>query len=437
MGKIEIKTERGLFGLGEEKEVIYEDEKKIGEIKQETTWCGEKIKNTYGEDGQKVSETRREEGWWGRSIEVTRDNHGQVIREKTHAPEGIIIRNYDAQKNLETITTHEKRILLDDRDVTKDNIGNIICITQHETDWLGRPIDVVYDANGNKISEVRAYDLRNNRTKIRHKQIPKKPTEGNQERTSFGNEQQDIGNPGQICYADRDEKDYGIREKSGRKSLDRKTSQKIERINAYAFNWDTPEESIKSIGIESELEIILLFKDSENSLVKIAAINKLGVKHNNTLRFSSVYDDSPLVRTIARKRLQELDLRIPLKKEFMPDYDLGITSKFHLRFLEIKSRCEENPDKKRKAEERLDEYFNGPKPPKTPPNNLLLKYQCSRCNHNWADTGFKETEESDCLFKCSEWETLHFILKLQRVWDYLINKKELFGKGKLIKSEKM
>ena len=113
MGKIEIKTERGLFGLGEEKEVIYEDEKKIGEIKQETTWCGEKIKNTYGEDGQKVSETRREEGWWGRSIEVTRDNHGQVIREKTHAPEGIIIRNYDAQKNLETITTHEKRILLD------------------------------------------------------------------------------------------------------------------------------------------------------------------------------------------------------------------------------------------------------------------------------------------------------------------------------------
>ena len=53
----EIKKEQGLldalFGIPE-KEIIYEDGRKIGEVRQETTLLGDRIERVYDAEGNKV-----------------------------------------------------------------------------------------------------------------------------------------------------------------------------------------------------------------------------------------------------------------------------------------------------------------------------------------------------------------------------------------------
>jgi hypothetical protein len=93
--------------LGQEKEVIYEDGKKTGEIREETTWTGTKVKREYDTEGKRVSEIRREKDWLGNDIDRTYNNDGKRISE-----------------------------------------------TRHETDWLGNPVDRIYDNDGKLIAET-------------------------------------------------------------------------------------------------------------------------------------------------------------------------------------------------------------------------------------------------------------------------------------------
>lgn len=65
--------------LGREKDIIYNDGKKVGETRHETTFWGNPIDRTYDKDGNRVSETRHETTLFGTSKEVTRDTEGNKI----------------------------------------------------------------------------------------------------------------------------------------------------------------------------------------------------------------------------------------------------------------------------------------------------------------------------------------------------------------------
>ena len=82
MGNKETKTEE-FFNWDklslDKKEVHYEDGKKVGETKHETTWTGKPIDKTYDSKGDKVSETRYEETLFSGTVGKTRDTEGNLI----------------------------------------------------------------------------------------------------------------------------------------------------------------------------------------------------------------------------------------------------------------------------------------------------------------------------------------------------------------------
>jgi hypothetical protein len=57
--------------LGNEKEVIYEDGEKTGEIHNEETLFGAPVKREYDNEGRRVSETRHEHTFGGTPVERT------------------------------------------------------------------------------------------------------------------------------------------------------------------------------------------------------------------------------------------------------------------------------------------------------------------------------------------------------------------------------
>lgn len=70
---------------GDEKEVIYEDNHRVGEIRTEETWggFGPTVQRTYDTDGERISETRSEETWggFGPTVQRTYDTDGKRISE--------------------------------------------------------------------------------------------------------------------------------------------------------------------------------------------------------------------------------------------------------------------------------------------------------------------------------------------------------------------
>jgi hypothetical protein len=52
--------------LGNEKEVVYENNEKVGEIRNETTFWGTEVKREYNPEGERVSETRHKQTFFGR-----------------------------------------------------------------------------------------------------------------------------------------------------------------------------------------------------------------------------------------------------------------------------------------------------------------------------------------------------------------------------------
>ena len=92
MGNKETKTEE-FFNWDklslDKKEVHYEDGKKVGETKHETTWTGKPIDKTYDSKGDKVSETRYEETLFSGTVGKTRDTEGNLIS-KTYGDPRIL-----------------------------------------------------------------------------------------------------------------------------------------------------------------------------------------------------------------------------------------------------------------------------------------------------------------------------------------------------------
>ena len=168
----EIKKEQGfldaLFGIPE-KEVIYEDGRKIGEVRQETTLLGDRIERVYDAEGNKVLETRQEKSWlWG-DVKITSDTTGNIISKQKEASGGVEIKTYDHEGSLETQTVHERSFLGlgSDKDITRNKEGKIISIIQHEEDWLGRPVYVEYKDSG-EINRVTGQDSGGKRIRISH-----------------------------------------------------------------------------------------------------------------------------------------------------------------------------------------------------------------------------------------------------------------------------
>lgn len=79
MANKEIRKE--IDWLGREKDVIYEDGKKVGETRHETNLWGTPVDRTYDNDGKRVSETTHETTFFGTSKEVTRDTRGKKLSE--------------------------------------------------------------------------------------------------------------------------------------------------------------------------------------------------------------------------------------------------------------------------------------------------------------------------------------------------------------------
>ncbi|MEM2089757.1 MAG: hypothetical protein QXL88_01550 [Candidatus Pacearchaeota archaeon] len=95
--------------LGREKDVIYENGKKVGEIRHEKTLFGKPVDRVYNKNGDCISEIRQEKTIWGTSKEVT----------------------------------YEPGIF-----------GNKISETKYEKDVFGRKKGVIYE-NGRKIGELK------------------------------------------------------------------------------------------------------------------------------------------------------------------------------------------------------------------------------------------------------------------------------------------
>jgi len=138
MGKQTIKTESSgfwddLFGLPP-KEVVYEDGKKVGEIRHETNWVGESVDRTYDADGRRVSETRHEANPVGESVDRTYDRDGRRVSETRHEStllEEPVDRTYDPSGKRVSETTRDttifgervKRVRYEDQPSSRDKIA--------------------------------------------------------------------------------------------------------------------------------------------------------------------------------------------------------------------------------------------------------------------------------------------------------------------------
>ncbi|MEK6819859.1 MAG: hypothetical protein AABY03_01520 [Nanoarchaeota archaeon] len=166
----EIKKEQGLldalFGIPE-KEVIYEDGRKIGEIRQETTLFGDHVGRVYDTGGNKISETRQEKDWLGRDVRVTCDTKGNIISKQKETSEGTRIEQYDDKGRLKTITEHKKGLFGGNVDITRDENFKVTSRTEYETDWLGRPIYMEYKDSG-KVDQITGQDLDGKRIRVSH-----------------------------------------------------------------------------------------------------------------------------------------------------------------------------------------------------------------------------------------------------------------------------
>ncbi|MEK6898369.1 MAG: hypothetical protein AABX28_03365 [Nanoarchaeota archaeon] len=166
----EIKKEQGLldalFGIPE-KEVIYEDGKKIGEIRQETTLFGDHVERVYDTRENKISETRQEKDWLGRDVKTTSDSRGNIISTQKETSEGTIIKQYDDNGKLRSTTKHEKRTFGNNVDITRDENFKVTNRTEYETDWLGRPIYVEHKDSG-EVDQITGQDLDGKRIRVSH-----------------------------------------------------------------------------------------------------------------------------------------------------------------------------------------------------------------------------------------------------------------------------
>jgi hypothetical protein len=112
--------------LGREKEVIYEDGEKTGEVRSETTFFGTPVKREYDSDGERVSETRHEHTLSGTPVDRTYDPDGERKSE----------------------TRHEHTFFNSPIDRTYDNEGELIAETRRERTFFGTPVNRVYAREG-------------------------------------------------------------------------------------------------------------------------------------------------------------------------------------------------------------------------------------------------------------------------------------------------
>jgi len=108
--------------LGNEKEVIYEDNEKVGEIRNETTFWGTEVKREYNPEGERVSETRHEHTVFGTPVDRTYNPDGERISE----------------------TRHEHTIFGTPVDRTYDTDKDLLSETKRETTFWGTPVKRVY-----------------------------------------------------------------------------------------------------------------------------------------------------------------------------------------------------------------------------------------------------------------------------------------------------
>lgn len=166
----EIKKEQGLFdalfGIPE-KEVIYEDGEKIGEIRQETTLFGDRVERVYDAEENEILETRQEKDWLGRDVKVTSDSRGNIISTQKETSEGTIIDQYDDNGKLRSTTEHKRKILGGNVDTTRDENFKVTSRTEYETDLFGRPVYVEYKKGG-EVDQITGQDLDGRTIRISH-----------------------------------------------------------------------------------------------------------------------------------------------------------------------------------------------------------------------------------------------------------------------------
>ena len=109
--------------LGNEKEVVYENNEKVGEIRNETTFWGTEVKREYNPDGERVSETRHEQTFFGTPVDRTYNPDGERISE----------------------TRHEQTFFGTPVDRTYDTDDDLLSETKRETTFWGTPVKRVYD----------------------------------------------------------------------------------------------------------------------------------------------------------------------------------------------------------------------------------------------------------------------------------------------------
>ena len=110
--------------LGREKEVIYEDKEKIGEIREEKTFWGKSVKREYNAGGEQVSETKPEHTWTGKPVDRTYSaDTGERLSE----------------------TRHERTLSGKLVDTTYNDSGELISETRRERTFFGTPVKRVYE----------------------------------------------------------------------------------------------------------------------------------------------------------------------------------------------------------------------------------------------------------------------------------------------------
>lgn len=166
----EIKREKGfldeLFG-DPGKEVIYEDGRKIAEIRQETTLFGDRVERVYDMGGNKISETRQEKDWLGRDVKVTSDSRGNIISTQKEIDSGTLIKHYDDKGKLRGTTEHQKGIFGGNVDINRDKNFKVTSRTEYETDWHGRPVYVEYK-KGKEVDQITGQDLEGRTIRVSH-----------------------------------------------------------------------------------------------------------------------------------------------------------------------------------------------------------------------------------------------------------------------------
>ena len=129
----EIRKEQDFWD--KEREVIYENDKQVGEIRHETTAFGP-ITVEYDNNNHKVSETRTGTDAFGESVERTYDPNGQLISEtrhektailgepidRTYAPDGSLIS--ETSFHITALGERVKRVVLIPRPEVETGRGN-------------------------------------------------------------------------------------------------------------------------------------------------------------------------------------------------------------------------------------------------------------------------------------------------------------------------